>query len=84
LLYLKAKGTVTNGERVIVTRREVRFARAHPGECVIGILSGITLKADGTIDEKSGTLRQYGWEPYDDELVPLQYDFYPTPEAEND
>jgi hypothetical protein len=84
VLYLEAKGTVTDGERVIVTRGEVKWARDHPGECVIGILSGITLKADGTVDEDSGILRLYEWSPADDDLVPIEYDFYPPAEADLD
>jgi hypothetical protein len=80
-LYLEAKGTVTSGERVIVTRGEIAWARAHPGECVIGILSDITLKDDGSVDPNSGILRQYRWEPEDDDLVPLDYDFYPPTDA---
>lgn len=82
VLYLEAKGTVTDGERVIVTRGEVNWSLAHPGECVIGIVSGITLKKDGTVDPRSGSLRQYVWEPDDDDLDPIDYDFYPPDEAE--
>ncbi|MBF4161598.1 DUF3883 domain-containing protein [Nocardioides acrostichi] len=80
VLYLEAKGTTTAGERVIVTRNEVAFAREHPGECVMGIVSGITLNAAGDVDPASGELRLYAWEPDDDDLVPLSFDFYPPDE----
>lgn len=76
-LYLEAKGTTTQGSRVIVTRGEVAWAREHPGECVIGILSSIVVKADGSVDPASGILREYVWEPDDNQLHPLDYDFYP-------
>lgn len=79
-LYLEAKGTVTSGERVIVTRGEIAWAREHPGECVIGILSGVAVKS-GSVDPSSGILLQYHWKPEDDDLVPLDYDFYPPPDA---
>jgi len=77
VLYLEAKGTTTRGERVIVTRNEVKFAREHPEQCVIGILSGIKIE-QGKVDLRSGTLRCYPWNPMDEELYPLQYDFRPT------
>lgn len=77
VLYLEAKGTTTSGERVIVTRNEVAWASAHPGKCVIGIVSGISVRRNGTVDPGSGTLRRYAWEPNDGNLVPLEYDFYP-------
>ncbi len=76
VLYLEAKGTVTDGERVIVTRGEVKWARGHPEECVIGILSGVKLTDQG-IDEKSGTLRRYNWMGKEIDLTPRQYDFQP-------
>lgn len=76
-LYLEAKGTTTVGERVIVTRNEVAFALEHPGECVMGIVSGLEIDPDGDIDPASGQLRLYTWHPEDDDLDPLQYDFYP-------
>lgn len=81
VLYLEAKGTTTQGERVIVTRGEVKFAREHPEQCVIGILSGIKIE-QGKLDLQSGTLRRYPWDPTDEELDPLQYDFWPSLEDE--
>lgn len=80
VIYLEAKGTTTAGERVIVTRNEVAFARGHPGECVMGIVSGIQLSSDGDVDETTGELRLYVWEPDEDDLLPLTYDFYPPEE----
>jgi hypothetical protein len=80
VIYLEAKGTTTAGERVIVTRNEVAFAREHPGECVMGIVAGIQLDGDGNVDRASGELRLYVWEPDEDDLVPLDYDFYPPEE----
>lgn len=77
MLYLEAMGTTTAGERVIVTRNEVDFAREHPGECVMGIVSGITLDAAGDVNPGSGELRLSAWELDEDDLVPLSFDFYP-------
>lgn len=77
VLYLEAKGTVTAGEKVIVTRGEVEFARDHPRRCVIGIVSGIELLDGQAVDPSSGTLDLFKWNPADDDLVPRQFDFYP-------
>ncbi len=82
--YLEAKGTVTNGQRIIVTRGEVAWARNHPGECIIGILSNITIKKGDSVDTTSGILRQYVWQPEDEDLDPIDYDFYPPKDAEID
>lgn len=80
-IYLEAKGTVTKGDRVIVTRGEVAWARSHPGACIMGVLSGLTLQADGSIDPGSGTLRRYAWDAEECDLEPLDYDFYPPASA---
>lgn len=72
---------MTSGERVIVTRGEVAWANEHPEECIIGVLSEITIDANGSVDPTSGVLRQYLWDPEDDDLVPIDFDFYPTDDA---
>jgi len=82
VLYLEAKGTVTDGQRVIVTRGEVNWAQQDPGECVLGILSGIAIRSDGSVDHDSGTLHRYTWNPDNDDLDPLAYDYYPPDEAQ--
>jgi len=82
VLYLEAKGTVTDGQRVIVTRGEVNWAQQDPGECVLGILSGIAIRSDGSVDPDSGTLHRYTWNPDNDDLDPLAYDYYPPDEAQ--
>lgn len=76
-IYLEAKGTVTGGQRVIVTRGEVAWARSHPGQCIMGVLSDLTLQQDGSIDPTSGTMRRYWWHAEEEDLNPLTYDFYP-------
>lgn len=78
--YLEAKGTTTEGKRVIVTRNEVAFAGDHPGECVIGLVVGITLTDTGDLDTTSGELQLFRWEPQDENLDPLHYDYYPPDE----
>lgn len=73
--YLEAKGTTTDGETVIVTRNEVAWAREHPGECVIGVWSGIEFDADDEVRPESGAFRVFDWAPMPDDLEPIEYDW---------
>lgn len=75
--YLEAKGTTTAGDSVIVTRNEVEWARAHVGECVMGIWSGIELSTSGKVVLDSGEFRLLDWNPASGELVSTQYDWVP-------
>jgi hypothetical protein len=78
-LWLEAKGTETSGASVIVTPNEVEWARTHPGDCIIGILSDVTFLPNGEIDAASGTFRVFTWNPDGGALAPRAYDF--TPDA---
>lgn len=62
-LWLEAKGTETNGAAVIVSRREVQWARDHAGDCVLGVLSDVIFGLDGEVDRNSGTFRVFMWNP---------------------
>lgn len=74
--YLEAKGTVTAGETVLVTRGEVEHARAHRGECVMGVLSGVEFDGDDVI-AGSGSLRVYDWDPDAGALTPVTFSYAP-------
>lgn len=76
-LWLEAKGTETAGSTVIVTRGEVEWAREHPGECVLGVLSDIVFLPSGEVDPTSGTLRLFTWNPDHGTLTARNYDFAP-------
>jgi hypothetical protein len=78
--YLEAKGTETDGVTVKVTSGEVDFARTHPGECVLGVVSGIRFLEDGTLDKASGDLKLYDWDPDTGALKPTAYDWKPPKE----
>ena len=73
LLYLEAKGTETDGRSVLVTAGEVEWARSHPGECVLGIASGICFDAEGELDPNSGMLSIHDWNPDAGSLTPKSY-----------
>jgi len=75
--WLEAKGTETAGTTVVVSSGEVQWARAHPGECVLGILSDVVFLPNGDIDVASGTFRLLEWSPSDTALSPRSYDFRP-------
>ncbi len=75
--YLEAKGTSSAGATVFATSGEVEWARNHPGQCVIGIVSGITFDAGGTVDVNSGKLRLFDWNPNEGRLQPVQYKWTP-------
>ena len=79
--YLEAKGTERDGASILVTPREVRYARAHLGKCVIGIVSGIRFQSDGTLDPSSGTLATHDWDPDDGVLKPAGYTWAPPRRA---
>jgi hypothetical protein len=75
--YLEAKGTETTGSAVIVSRGEVNFARNHPGQCMIGILSDIQFLPGDEVDPMSGTFRIVNWNPDAGNLAPREYDWTP-------
>lgn len=76
--YLEAKGTQGAGESVLITSGELAHARTHPGQCVLGIVSGITFTSDGEIDESRTELTIYeSWDPEAGTLRALQYQWAP-------
>lgn len=80
LLYLEAKGTTSDASTVAVTRNEVAWARAHLGQCIMGIWSGIVFDAHGEVDPNKGRREIYYWDPEETELEPRDYDWR-VPEA---
>ncbi|WP_366914055.1 DUF3883 domain-containing protein [Nocardioides sp.] len=75
LLYLEAKGTTTRGESVIVTRAEVAWARSHPGQCILGVWSGMIFDNEGEINPDVGYYTVQYWNPEDEELDPISFDY---------
>ena len=79
--YLEAKGTQSNGASVTVTSGEVHHARRHPGQCVIGILSGLRFTEDGELDDKDARFTVSPWNPADEDLQATQYRWATTRET---
>lgn len=73
VVYLEAKGTQTDGASVLVSSGEVNHARAHPGQCVMGVLSQINCDASGAIDPTSGVFKIMPFEPDADALLATAY-----------
>ena len=77
-IYLEAKGTTGHEAAAVqVTRGEVEFARANPGRCVMGIVTGVRVSRSYVLDETSGELRVLAWDPDVGELVPRRYSWEP-------
>jgi uncharacterized protein DUF3883 len=77
-VWLEAKGTETAGAKVIVSRREVQWARDHPGDCLLGILSDVIFRPDGEVDPTSGIFRVFTWNPDGGDLSARDFDFTPA------
>jgi hypothetical protein len=75
VLYLEAKGTTTNGDSVIVTRNEVIWAREHPDQCILGVWAGMQLDEYGEVTSQSGHRTVQWWNPYDEDLDPIAFDY---------
>ncbi|MCT1922748.1 hypothetical protein M3C63_12905 [Brevibacterium luteolum] len=75
--YLKAKGTSTEGEPVFVTSGEVKWAESHLGECVMGIVSGVSFDESGRLNPDSGDLKLFEWNPASGVLTAVQYQWTP-------
>ncbi|MCM3484187.1 protein NO VEIN domain-containing protein [Kocuria rosea] len=76
--YLEAKGTTSHGAIVTVTGGEVAHARHHPGECVIGILSGLTFTEEGELDETGAKFVLREWNPMEEDLRAMEYQWSAT------
>ena len=77
--YLEAKGTMSDGRSVQVTAGEVNSAQDHPGECVIGIVSGIRFDENREVIADSGTLVTRDWCPDEADLATIAYRWTPPP-----
>ncbi|QFQ31425.1 DUF3883 domain-containing protein [Janibacter melonis] len=75
VVYLEAKGTTTRGASVIVTRAEVAWAREHPGQCILGVWSGMIFDDEGEINPDVGQNTIQYWYPEDADLDPIGFDY---------
>jgi hypothetical protein len=55
----------------------VAFARAHLGQCVIGVVAGVRFTSDGELDRASGKLVVHAWDPEAGVLQPTGYRWTP-------
>ena len=81
-LYLEAKGTQSNGYTVRVTRGEVDHARLNQGNCVMGVWVGTRFDSFGEIDPEAGSLIILPFEPQEDQLIPVAYEWLVPYDAE--
>lgn len=74
--YAEVKGTIGAGERVIVTRAEVEFARAHEGSMVLVVVSNMELSRneEGRLIASNGLPAIHrNWVPQPSDLDPIAY-----------
>ncbi|TIC83618.1 DUF3883 domain-containing protein [Nocardioides sp. GY 10113] len=76
-MYLEAKGTQSAGTTVLVTRGEVEHALKHPGQCVIGVWSGMKLDHEQQVLPDSGAFRVMPFQPEADDLTVVGYEWRP-------
>lgn len=82
--HVEVKGTIGSGASVILTRNEVRHARANPALAVLAVVSGIRLSGEGTSWEADGgRLRDFDrWRIEDGALEPRSYEWVLPPEPD--
>ncbi|OKA11905.1 hypothetical protein BS618_26195 [Rhodococcus erythropolis] len=77
VLFLEAKGTQSAGAAVLVTRGEVAHAQAYPGQCFMGIWSGIQFDERGNVHPDSGNFRVLPFDPGTGQLTVITYEWTP-------
>jgi hypothetical protein len=74
--YVEVKGTTGAGEQIILTQRELEFARRNRSDMSLAVISGIELK-NGKTDQAAasgGYLRVIdGWAPEPAQVTPISY-----------
>lgn len=76
-LFVEVKGTTTAGDSVMVTSREVEFARKHAPSTALFILHSVV--KDGPKRPAGGrAILVRPWSPSDDSLSPITYTFSRT------
>jgi Domain of unknown function (DUF3883) len=75
VLRVEVKGTTTKGATVLLTRNEVKSARAHPTE--LYVLHSIKLKREDEPVATGGIRRilAANWAPLDEQLTPTAFEF---------
>ena len=76
-LHVEVKGTTSNGEQVILTRNEVRHARAQHPDVELFVVRGIMLTPgeDGLIATGGIPMAHERWRVDDGQLEPIAYQY---------
>lgn len=77
LLHVEVKGTTSPGERVLLTRNEVRHAKETDAAVALFLLAGITVSKHGENPVSSGGSQIVldPWHIDDGTLEPLAFDY---------
>lgn len=76
-LYVEVKGTVGTGERIFLTRNEVRFARENAQQMVLYLVEQIELSGPDDSPVASGGVdrRRQPWSIFEEDLSPITYEY---------
>jgi hypothetical protein len=75
-VYAEVKGTSGGDNQIIITFREVEFAREHRQDMLLVVVSGIEIRRDenGNVSAHGGRPSlHWGWAPEESQLRPLAY-----------
>lgn len=80
-MSVEVKGTATEGRQVLLTRNEVRHARAHFPRIALYILSRVVIAEDrGSLVATRGTPHVINpWDITDGVLTPVSFSYAPGP-----
>lgn len=81
--HVEVKGTIGSGASVILTRNEVRHARADPAHAVLAVVSEIELTGeDDSWEAEGGRLRDFDrWRLEEGALEPRSFEWVLPPQA---
>jgi hypothetical protein len=74
-LYVEVKGTQTDGEGIILTAGEVKFARSHKGKIALFVLHSIKVSEDQTVLTNGKRHLIEPWYVAQEHLTPVSYKY---------
>ena len=72
ILHVEVKGTQTDGDGIILTNGEVKFARRNKGQMALFLLHSINVSADGKLSEGQERVI-VPWDLEEGSLKPLSF-----------
>ena len=84
-LFIEVKGTTSQGQQIILTKNEVRFARDNVSNYVLFVVKNIICQKDGNTWKAEGgeSILHDSWSPRDEFLNPIAFRYDLGSEIEN-